>query len=99
MMTHSSNAGAESIQVWSIRRFQIFHNPTRNFCNLRDSTLHLLSTIEPKLGRFEKTPRSDPLILSSQEDDRCTNSVRLKGGSNEKYAVKNCTEDGSDAEF
>ena len=81
-------------------RFQIFHNQTRNFCNLRDSTLHLLSTIERKLGGFGKTPRADPLILSSQEDDRRANSVRLKGGrSNEKYTVKSRTEESSDAEF
>ena len=59
-----------------------------------------LSTIERKLGGFGKTPRADPLILSSQEDDRRANSVRLEGGrSNEKYTVKSRTEESSDAEF
>jgi hypothetical protein len=83
-----------------VGRFQIFHNTTRNFCNLRDSTLHVFSTIEQKLGGFGKTPRVDPLILSSQEADRRANSVRLKGGrSNEKYTVKSRTEGNSDAEF
>ncbi len=87
-------------EFMSIGRFQIFHNPTRNFCNLRDSTLHLLSKIERKLIGFGKTPRADPLILSSQEGDLRANSVRLKGGrSNEKYAVKSRTGEISDAEF
>src|SRR6185295_13854965 len=63
-----------------IGRFQIFHNPTRNFCNLRDSTLHLLSKIQRKVGGFGNTPWADPLILSSQEGDQRANSVRLKGG-------------------
>jgi hypothetical protein len=38
-----------------------------------------LSTIERKLAGFGKTPRADPHILSSQEDDPRANSVRLEG--------------------
>ena len=80
--------------------FKSFTIQLETSVTMRDSTLRLLSTIEQKLAGFGKTPRADPLILRSQEDDRRANSVRLEGGrSNEKYAGKSRTEESSGAEF
>ncbi len=49
--------------------FKSFTIQRETSCNLRDSTLHVLSTIERKLGGFGKTPRADPLILHSSSGD------------------------------